>query len=123
MLALDIVRDHAARRAALKERLADLRWQYETSGIVFNGTEISTEREVYGMIAGRLQVPGSFPFEMKTKDGSFISVDQVTLQSVAAAIVTHVQGAFDLEKSISEDIDADNVTDIAGVEAAWAAAI
>lgn len=122
MSSLQVSRDQSARRAVLKDHLADLRWKLETGGIVFNGTAIGTEREVYGMISGRLQVPGSFPFDMKTKDGSFITVDKVTLEGVAAAIVAHVQGAFNIEKTIVAQIDADTVTDLAGVDATWLAA-
>lgn len=122
-MALTVVRDTAADTAVLKSHLADLRYRHETGGMDFNGVRIDTNRELAGMIAGRLRSTSGFPFEFKTADGSFMSVDMVTLEAVSDAFIAHAQGAFAAEKAIADQIDAGTVVDVAGVDAAWLAEI
>ena len=116
---LNVTRDQSARRQVLKDRLAALRYDYEVGGMIFNGVRVSTDRNLGGMIGARLQEPGGFPFDFKTADGHFFEVDMPTLILIRQAFITHTQGAFAAERRVADQIDADTITDLAGVESAW----
>lgn len=115
-----------AARAYLKERLADLRWQFETGGLVLEGVQVRTDREtraalteaVNSLAAGLMTEPVIWKLA-----GTWAELNEVQLQAITAAVSAHVKASFAAERAVSQEIDA--LEDMAGfdVAAAFTAAL
>lgn len=105
----------------LSGRLAELRWQRETGGILVNGFPIETNRESQALMVNALQTVTAWPVKFKGRDGTFQDIDEAGLQALVSVVTAHVQAAFAAESSVLEMITDGSITDISGLEAAWAA--
>lgn len=99
----------ASARIGLKERLADLRWQFETGGLVLEGLPVRTDREtraalteaVNSLSAGLMTEPVIW----KMAPG-WAELSEVQLQAITAAVSAHVKSSFAAERAVSDQIDA-----------------
>ena len=87
--------------------LAEHRYQVETGGIIFGGISISTDRETTSLITGKAvyldRHPGVTSLNWKTSLG-FISIPRDTFLTLADAVHDHVQGCFDKEGIVSQQL-------------------
>jgi len=86
--------------------IAHGRWQAETAGITVNGLEIKTDRESQAMITGAaLQAlqDSAYTCNWKTEAG-FVPLTAEQIQAVAVAVREHVQGCFDREAVLIEQV-------------------
>lgn len=106
--------------------LANARWLREQSGITFGGFNISTDRVSQAMINGAVAYLNIDPtvrdIEFKTGNG-FATIGKNDMINMAKAVAAHVQACFSVERSIANDIDAENVTTTAEIDAALDAAL
>lgn len=87
--------------------LADLRWQKETGGFVWNGINIATDDRSQLKITGaRLAALADEEYSVRWKigPGDFVELDAATLIALSDAVRTHVQACFDREAEHSEAI-------------------
>lgn len=99
----------AARQTALS-RLANLRWRYETGGIVLeNGARVSSTRESQGQIGSAvLSVQSGLitdSIAWKTDQG-WMELDAPTILALAAQVSAHVQACFAAERIVADQIAA-----------------
>lgn len=113
-------------RARLLARLADVRYQHETGGIVVNGAEVKTDRESQGTITGAYARAISDPATtVKWKaDNGFVTLDADAIKMFGGAVFDHVQGCFAREAELTDLVNA--AEDVAGlmsidIEAGWEA--
>lgn len=98
--------------------LADARWQYETGGVMVGGALIKTDRESQGTISGAYTTlkDGLVPtIDWKAGNGQWVQITLAEITPIAQAVAVHVQGAFTLERQLSEQVMA--ATTVAQVEA------
>ena len=108
---------------ALPDRIAELRWQHETSGTTFNGIPLATDRESRAMMDGALMMltngPPNRTVRWKGKDRTFFEVDRDSLQAINEAVWEHVEACFDRERELLEAIeDAEDPLSV-DIEAGW----
>lgn len=93
-----------------KNEIAAARYEAETSGVTVEGAVIDTDRESQSLITGAAlaaTLDESYSLNWKTADG-FISLTAPQIIAVAQAVRAHVQGCFDREAALNEQIDATN---------------
>lgn len=97
----------SAVRARKLAELADARWRYETGGIMVGGALIKTDRESQGTISGAFTTlkEGLLPsVDWKAGNGQWVQVTLTEITPIAQAVAVHVQGAFTLERQLSEQV-------------------
>jgi hypothetical protein len=96
-------------RAARLAELANLRWEKETGGTVFNGMPIATDAvsqtKYIGAVVGAQIAPNAV-INWKMADGTFVSLDAQAITAVAMAVRAHVQACFDREAELKAWIEA-----------------
>jgi hypothetical protein len=96
----------AKAKAAKKAEIAQARYNAEIAGVTVNGVSIKTDRESQGLITGAalqaLQDP-TYTCNWKTENG-FVPLTAEQIQAVAVAVREHVQGCFDREAVLIEQI-------------------
>lgn len=115
----------AARDLALSD-LASQRWE-ATQFFTYDGVRTHANNAI-GVISARLQlrretgVPDDYPMKFKLSDGEFRSWDRAGEVEFGQALADHVQGCFDLEGDLTEQIAAAETPSAIGdiVEAARA---
>jgi hypothetical protein len=108
-------------KVALAAYAADRRWQSEVGGIDVGGLPVHTDDRSKMMIMGaRLKAASDpdFTTEWKTAAGEFITIDADTIRVVSDAILDHVAACFAAEADVIAKIEAGDITDIAGIDAA-----
>jgi len=93
----------------LKKTIADVRWQYETGGIYFNGIPIATDRESQGLITGatlQAVIDPNYTVSWKTPVG-WVENNATQLIALATAVRAHVQNCFNRESVLWEAIEDD----------------
>lgn len=108
-------------KAELKEYSANTRYHKEIGGADIGGVNIYTDRESQAMITGIISLMQLAPetvINFKTADG-FISANAATMISLAVGIATHIQTCFSLENYVTAQIEANNITTLAQVDAAY----
>jgi len=87
-------------------RLADLRWQYETGGVIFaKGQMVSTSREsqaqiinlVQSLEAGLTEAPVLWKLQDK-----WVELSAGQINTMAKAVSAHVRHSFGAEKIVSD---------------------
>lgn len=113
-------------KARLLAKLADVRYQHETGGIVINGAEVKTDRESQSTITGAYARAISNPAAtVKWKaDNGFVTLDAEAIKMFGGAVFDHVQGCFAREAELTDLVSA--AGDVAGlmsigIEAGWGA--
>lgn len=111
--------------AELKAHLATLRYDHEVGGVTVSGMDIASDLGSQAKIlAVRVAaiVDTNFTTSWKALNG-FFTLDATAIVAISDAVRDHIAGAFAAEAAVSAQIDAATVTDKAGVEAAFAAAL
>lgn len=103
---------------------ADARWRAETAGAVCAGVPLRTDRlsqsqrdATYTYFA---LVPGA-TVQWKLPDGTFMTLDQATLDDQMKDTAGYVQDCFTCEKQTLDGITAGTITTLAQIDAAFAA--
>ncbi|WP_162901260.1 DUF4376 domain-containing protein [Breoghania sp. L-A4] len=109
----------------LEAHLASIRYDREVAGVTVGSMEISTDRDSQAKIlAARVAAmtdPG-FATTWKAANG-FFPLDAAGIVGMSDAALAHVNTCFAAEASVSALIDEEGVVDLAGVEAAFIAAL
>lgn len=95
------------RKAALLDRLADLRWQHETGGIVAAGLPVRTDRESQSLLTGAYAKAArdpQFAVRWKVAAGSFFTLDAATILALGDAVSAHVQACFAHEETLTDEV-------------------
>lgn len=95
-------------KAAQKNKIAASRFDYETGGITVNGAVIKTDRESQATLTGAWVTVQIFPtilIDWKGANG-WVQIDKAIVETLAAAVGTHVQACFTKEKSLCDLVDA-----------------
>lgn len=100
----------AYRKEAKIRQLADARYfQEENGSVVVDSNSISTDRATQGKLASLvvLAMGGKVVnINWKGADGEFFTMTNELLDSVVVAVNDYVQGLFDWEKSLTDQINA-----------------
>lgn len=108
----------------LKAYCALTRWRKEVGGTTVGAYNVPTDRETQAWLAGAynyvVQNPGS-TVTFKTKTGNFVVLTEAQVIAVAKAVHQFVQSCFAMEKTVDDQIDADTVTTLAQIDAAFEA--
>jgi hypothetical protein len=90
-------------------RLADMRWQKETGGMVYNNIPLSTDptsqTKYVGAVVGAQLSPNT-TMKWKLSSGNFVILDAATIVDIAMAVRNHIQLCFDREAELAELIQA-----------------
>ena len=95
-------------KEAKYQEIASDRYANETAGITVDNIKIKTDRESQALITGAaLQAlqDSTYTCQWKTEAG-FVSLTAEQIQAVAVAVRQHVQGCFDREAVLIEQIEA-----------------
>lgn len=101
-----VVTLESAKSAKLAE-ISDWRFRVETSGIVFNGASIRTDRESQAQLAGAyssLRDGILTAVNWKTSSGAFVSLGLTEIAAIAGAVAQHVQSCFDAEMALVQQV-------------------
>lgn len=104
---------------ALKKRLAENRWRFETSGVKWKEHDIDTSRESQAMLTGIAVLAfrkGIVNVDFKFKSG-FVSLGAVEINELTQAVADHVQGVFTKEAAAILEIDAGTITTFKQIDA------
>lgn len=112
-------------KADRKALLADIRWQKEVGGFVFNGFTFASDDRAQLKYVGILmaaQIDPNYSVNFKTNDGTFVLLDRMGAIGLAMAARTHVQSCFDKEDNLKSQIDAASSVDeviAIDIESGW----
>ena len=104
----------------LIEQIADRRWKEETSGFVFYGVHIETDRTAVAMVTGAAlaaSLDPEYSVRWKSADG-FVTLNAEQILAMAQAIRLHVQSCFDREADLLDALDA-GTYDTEMLDAGW----
>ena len=104
----DIAAELAEAKESKRAEIAAARYDYEISGITVSDVEIKTDRESQALITGAALAATQNPDYVLTWKAvdSFVTLNAQQVVAVADAVRSHVQGAFNLEAELNEEIDA-----------------
>jgi hypothetical protein len=97
-----------AKRAKLEE-IANWRWVRETSGVVFHGVRIKTDRESQALINGAfasMQAGLITSVDWKAANGQWLTIGLPEMTAIAQVVATHVQTAFSMERQFMDQVAA-----------------
>lgn len=117
-----IVEDRALSPEALKKYVAAKRYEVETSGTVWNGVSLATDREsqtkvIAEFVAIMANVRGNAG-GWKSQSGVFVELTDQDMQGLVMAVRAHVAAAFATEAAVLAAIDAGTITSPREVDAA-----
>ena len=87
--------------------LADMRWEKETGGTIWNGVTLATDDRSKIMIEGArssAEANSAYTVNWKVVPGQFSTLTAAQIISASDQVRAHVQGCFDNEKALSEQI-------------------
>ena len=92
----------------LVKQIADRRWKEETSGFVFNGVKIETDRTAVAMVTGSALAASLDPeYSVRWKSANgFVTLNAEHILAMAQEIRSHVQACFDREADLLDAINA-----------------
>ena len=94
----------AAKLAALEQK----RWEVETGGMMFNGMPAPTHRDARSVVTAAYiratEDPAYTVPNYKIAPATFVTLDSATIIAYADALETHVQAAFDRERTLADEI-------------------
>jgi hypothetical protein len=102
----------AAFAAEWKQRIADRRYQAETSGTTIEGMPIDTGRDSQGLITGaavQAIIDPSYSLHWKTTAG-FVDLTAQQVLGVASAVRAFVQACFNRESDLLDAVAAGTIT-------------
>ena len=121
----------AVTRAAEVTSKADLvayaaarKYGKETGGIVVDGMAVATDDRSKMMLLGArvaAQNDAEFSTAWKMADGTWQTVSAAAIIAISDAVLAHVDGCFQTEKSVDAAIEAGTVTTTAEIDALFAA--
>lgn len=92
-----------------KKELANLRYQKEIAGVIFENNTYDTSRESQTKYTAIYVIASSDPnytVNWKTTDGIFVNLNSTQIISLTLSVQQHIQSVFDKEKYYSDLIDA-----------------
>lgn len=95
-------------KATAISKIAELRYQYETGGVVVGGRTVSTARDSQSMISGAFCYSLASPdtlVQFKTLNG-WVSLTSEEIKGIALVVGNHVQHCFAVEKTHCDNINA-----------------
>jgi hypothetical protein len=98
---------YAAKAAKLAE-IAAARYAAETAGLTINGLTIATDRTSQSLITGaalKATQDATYTCQWKTAQG-FVALTAAQIIAIADAVRDHVQGCFDAEATLAEQVKA-----------------
>lgn len=108
-------------KAAKKAEIAAARWEFEISGIMFNGYPVATDDRSKAFIwaaAAKAEKDTEYTLRWKMAGGEWTTLSAEQIIAIADAVSEHVERAFCREADISIIID--NAATVEGVNAiAW----
>ena len=111
----------------LKQRLSDYiaqkRYAKEVGGVTVNDSKVATDRESQSKIAGAYIYVQANPNEIinwKQPDGTFVSLDATTVESLANAVGAFVQQCFTLEMSTNSQVNDGTITTFEAIDQVFA---
>ena len=110
--------------ADLKAYAAAARYTKETAGITVGNAPVATDRDSQAMINGMwaaAQINPAITVQFKSAGGGFAQINAAQIQSIAAAVIAHVQACFTAEAQVDAAITAGTITTTAPIDAAFAA--
>lgn len=96
-------------RAELLDRLAERRWQVETSGLVWNGVGLATDDRSKLLLTGalaRAEADPAYAVRWKTADGSWVQINAAMIAAAYDAVFAHVAACFAREADLAELLQA-----------------
>jgi hypothetical protein len=103
---------------------ASVRYNKEVGGTVISGVPYLTDRETQAKLTSAalmMQVNPAATIQWKGADGSFVTLDAAGMLSLASAVGAFVQTCFGTEATVLAAIEADTITSLADIDAAFAA--
>lgn len=102
------------RPGQLKAYLANLRWEFEVAGALWNGFPVASDRDSQSkLMAESLRImlgQRSEPASWKFLDGVFREVSNTDFPALAAAVAEHVAEAFATEEAVLARIESGELT-------------
>ena len=108
----------------LKAYSADARWRKNSGGIVVNGIPFPTDSLALGALNSAFIYTTDKQenaFSWKLEDGTFITLDTQGVKDLQNAVSQFGQDCYACEDATVDKIDAGTVTDLAAIDAAYAA--
>lgn len=97
----------------LKQSIATVRYEHETSGILVNGFFLNTGRDSQALLTGAALeafMDDTYTCRWKTSEG-FIELDAPSLIAMSRAMRKHVQACFNREADLLEHVNAGTYQD------------
>lgn len=115
--------DPNERKSQLSAYAADVRWQKEVGGTLWNGWPVHTDRESQGkIIAERLAIEAGErddPDGWKFADGQFRMVSNADFIDLSNAVRDHVRQCYAIEALVLTKIETGDITSEAEIDAAF----
>ena len=108
----------------LKSYSADARWRKMQGGIVVNGISFPTDQPTLSALNASFiltQTNAASTFSWKLPDGTFVTLDKQGVQDLQRAVTDFGKDCFACEDHNADDIDAGSITDLAAIDAEYAA--
>lgn len=93
----------------LRNYFAEIRYDFEVGGILWNGIDVRTDRfTVERVYQARFlaKEDASFSTDWKLGDGTFMTIDAPTIIGLSDAVTAHLKDAFSRERVVNTSIDA-----------------
>ena len=93
----------------LRNYFAEIRYDFEVAGILWNGIGVRTDRfTVERIYQARFlaKEDAAFSTDWKLGDGTFMTIDAPTIIGLSDAVTAHLREAFTKEKVVNGSIDA-----------------
>ncbi len=107
-----VAQRQAQQREQDRAQIAARRYTAETAGITVNGMAIDTSRDSQSLITGtalQATIDATYTCRWKTASG-FVDLTASQILSMAAAVRTHVQGCFDREAVLLDQLATGTLT-------------
>jgi len=102
-------RNPTAYKLELRKIIASQRYRQETSGMLYNGVRIKTDRVTQSILGNARQMAkedSNFTIDWKVNDTTFVTLTASQIIQLANAMAQHVQAAFTKERTLNEAITA-----------------
>ena len=104
---IDNSADLDAGKEILRDHFAEIRYDFEVAGIVWNGIEVRTDRfTVERVYQARFlaKEDAAFTTDWKLGNGTFMTIDAPTIIGLSDAVTEHLKEAFTKEKVVNGSI-------------------
>ena len=105
--AAELIARDAKKKAQTASAIAEHRWKEETSGFVFNGVHVETDRTAVAMVTGAALAASLDPeYSVRWKSvNGFVTLNAEQILAMAQSIRSHVQSCFDREADLLDALE------------------